>query len=182
MRAGRLETPADLLALGPDLQAQYLDWLWVGIRAKDAVDAPLAAGLRSPAKVEVRAWWDERLLQGRYLRTEGRLLILDGVRDVIGQQAEVVMTATELMGEPGEYRPDDGSPRPARIFLRHISPFVDENDRLTDYRLQAEVALVETGRVQLGEQLVIGGCVYNVIGYVDGSDDGVVRSLWLEAQ
>jgi hypothetical protein len=180
MRTGRLETPADLLVLGPDLQPQLLDWLWVGVRAKDAADAPAAVGLRSPAKIEVRSWWDDRLLQGRYLRAEGRLLCLDSVRDVIGQQTELVMTATELVGEPAEYRGDGLPPMACRAHLTHAAPYLDDLGQVTSYKTRAEVALIEVGRPQVGDQLLVAGTLYNVIDYARDSDDGVVRGLWLE--
>ncbi|WP_330114917.1 hypothetical protein SA496_01220 [Pseudomonas sp. JS3066] len=182
MRAGELSKRATVLALSPDQVPVTVGQRWVGIRTKEAADVRAADGLRVAALVEVRARFSDCLVPGRYLIHGGRLLHVTSARDFRGDRAELVMSCEELVGEPGEYRPQGGRPVPARIFLRHISPFVDENDRLTDYRLQAEVALVETGRVQLDDQLVIGEAVYNVIGYVDGSDDGVVRSLWLEAQ
>ncbi|WP_348658645.1 hypothetical protein [uncultured Stutzerimonas sp.] len=180
MRAGRLNTPTDILYLGPDLHVYTLDWVWTNITAKDATDAPMATGLRSPAKVEVRAWWDARLLQGRYLRAEGRLLYLDGVRDVTGQRAELVMTATELVGEQGEFRPLDGVPLACRVHLTFDAPYRDDMGQTTEYRTRAEVALVEVGRAQPDDQLLVGGQIYNVIAYADESDDGIVRGLWLD--
>ena len=182
MRAGELNKRATVLALSPDLVPETIGQRWVGIRTKEAAEVRAADGLRVSALVEARARFSPCLVPGRYLVHGNRLLHITSARDFRGDRAELVMSCEELVGEPGEYRPDGGAPRPARIFLRHITPFLDDNNNLTDYRLQAEVALVETGRVQLGEQLVVAGCVYNVIGYVDGSDDGVVRSLWLEAQ
>ena len=180
MRTGRLETPADILLLGPDIQPQQLDWLWVGIRAKDGGDIPPAAGLRSPAKIEVRSWWDDRLLQGRYLRAEGRLFYLDSVRDVTGQQAELVITASELVGQSGEYRPDGQPPKACRVHLTHSAPYLDELGQVTDYKTRAEVALIEVGRPQVDDQLLVAGTLYSVIDYAADSDDGVVRGLWLD--
>jgi len=180
MRTGRLDVPADLLTLGVDLCAVQLTWLWVGIRAKDTGDVPAAAGLRNPAKIEVRAWWDARLLQGRYLRAGERLFHLDSVRDPDGQQAEVIMTSTELVGQPAEYRPQAGMPTPCRVHLAHEAPYLDDMGQVVDYKTRAEVAVIEVGRPQVDDQLLIAGTLYNVIQYARDSDDGVVRGLWLE--
>lgn len=181
MRAGRLNTPTDILILDADLGVQVLDWIWTNIAAKDSADAPAPTSLRSPAKVEVRAWWDDRLLQGRYLRAEGRLFHIDSVRDVTGQQAELTLTATELVGAVAEYRPAVGAPVACRVLLTHGAPYLDELGQVTDYRTRAEVALIEVGRPQVDDQLLVGGTLYTVIAYADDTDDGVVRGLWLEA-
>lgn len=180
MRAGRLRTPASLLTLDADLKVCELDWIWCGIQSKESADPPAASGLRSPAKVTVRAWWDERLLTGRYLRAESRLLLIDDVRDFDGQRAEVIITCSELVGQPGEYRPSEGVPVPCRMHLTHEAPYRDELGQVTDYRTRAEVALIETGRVQVDDQLAVAGALYTVIAYADDTDDGVVRGLWLE--
>jgi len=52
--------------------------------------------------------------------------------------------------------------------------------QVTEYRTKAEVALIEVGRPQVDDQLVIDGARYSVIAYADETDDGVVRGLWLE--
>ena len=51
---------------------------------------------------------------------------------------------------------------------------------MVDYRTRAEVALIEVGRVQVGDQLRLGDEHYAVIGIAAEGDDGVVRGLWLE--
>lgn len=180
MRAGDLDTPAHILVLGADLVVQQLDWIWCGIQTKESAEPPFPSGLRQPAKVAIRAWWDCRLQQGRYLRTDTRLFILDSVRDFTGTKLEVAITATEFVGECGEYRPDGRAPIPCRVFLNHDARYLDENGQAVEYRVRAEVALVETGRVQVDEQLQVAGVLYNVIDYADDSDDGIVRGLWLE--
>lgn len=180
MRAGRLETPAELLVLGHDLQPQVLDWMWFGIRAKDSGEAPVAAGLRSPAKVEVRAWWDGRLQQGRYLRAEGRLLHLDGVRDVTGQQAEVVMTATELVGASALYQSPSGAAVVCRVYLAHGVKRPAENVGLSTYSTQLEAALIEVGRPQAGAEFLVDGETWRVTGLVDDDDDRIVRRMWVK--
>ena len=58
MRAGRLNTPTDILLLTAALGVEVLDWIWTNIAAKDSADAQPSSGLRSPAKIEVRSWWD----------------------------------------------------------------------------------------------------------------------------
>lgn len=180
MRAGRLDTPADLLRLDADARPCVVDWLWVGIRAKDAGDVQAPSGLRNPGKVEVRAWWDECLQIGRYLRADRRLLLIDSVRDVTGDRAEAVITCTELVGLPGEYRPQDGVPIACRVLLAHEAPYRDELGQVTDYRTRAEVALIEVGRPQVDDHIIVEGVRYTVIAYADETDDGVVRGLWVE--
>lgn len=180
MQIGAIDRPADLLWLDPDLQPVCIDWLWVGVRAKESGDSPAPSGLRAPAKVTVKAWWDDRLVQGRYLRFDGRLLYIDDVRDPTGDRVEVVMTASELVGQPAEYRPAGLAPVCCRVHLRPVAPYVDDDGRMTDYQLAAQVALIEVGRIQVDDQLVVAGRTYNVIDYVNESDDGVVRSVWLE--
>lgn len=180
MRAGQLNNPAELLHLNADLEPQVLDWLWVGIRSKESADPPAASGLRAPAKITVRAWWDERLQAGRYLRGDGRLLLIDDVRDFTGQRAEVVITCSELIGQCAEYRPASGLPRPCRVHLTHQAPYRDELGQATDYRTRAEVAIIEVGRPEAGDQVLVEGVLYNVDAYADESDDGVVRGLWLD--
>ncbi|OWP50266.1 hypothetical protein [Pseudomonas nitroreducens] len=178
MRTGRLDTPAELLVLGPELQPQVLDWMWFGIRAKEG-EAPVAIGLRSPAKVEVRGWWDARLQQGRYLRADGRLLHLDGVRDVTGQQAELVMTATELVGEAALYQPAGGNAAACRVYLVHGVKRVGEAVGLSAYSTPLEAAVIEVGRPQAGSEFIVDGVIWRVTGLVEEDDDRIVRRMWV---
>lgn len=181
MRMGRLETPADLLALGADLQPQLIDWLWVGIRAKDVGDVPVAAGLRNPGRVEVRAWWDERLRNGRYLRAEQRLLHIDSVRDVTGQQAEQVLTCTELIGTPAAYTAQPGAaPLPCRVFLDYEVARPGQFGGMVEYATQLEAALIEVGRPQPGAVFLVDGVRWRVAGLVEREDDRVVRRMWVK--
>ncbi|MEH6564639.1 MAG: hypothetical protein V7756_04860 [Halopseudomonas sp.] len=180
MRIGAIDTPADLLELSPDLQPVTIDWLWVGIRAKEGT-TPAPAGLRSSAQVTVRAWWDERLLQGRYLQADGRLLHIDNVRDLLGSQVEVQISATELVGAPAMYTPQGGTAIACRAFLQYEAPVLGEIGQVVDYKTRAEVALIEVGRPQQGDTLQVGARSFVVIDYADESDDGVIRGLWLEA-
>lgn len=180
MRAGRLDTPADIVVMSADLCPVVLDWLWVEIVSKESADPPAAIGLRAPAKVTVRSWWDERLRPGMYLRADGRLLLIDDVRDFNNQRAEVVITCSELVGQAAEYRPQGGVPVGCRVHLMHLAPYLDELGQVTDYKTRAEVAVIEVGRPQEDDQLLIAGSLYNVIAYANNTDDGVVRGLWLE--
>lgn len=180
MRAGRLDTPADLIELDACLAPRKIDWLWCGIQTKETAEPPAASGLRAPAKITVRAWWDERLRPGRYLRADERLFLIDDVRDFTGRRAEVAITCSELVGEPAEFRPAEGVPVACRVHLTHDAPYRDEMGQGTEYRTRAEVALIEVGRPQPDDQLKIGGALYTVIAYADDTDDGVVRGLWLE--
>lgn len=180
MRSGSLDTPADLLSLGADLVACKLDWIWCAIQTKENAEPPFPSGLRSPAKIAIRAWWDARIQQGRYLSADGRLFHIDSARDFTGRRAELAITATEFIGEQGEYRPDGAPPRPCRVFLNPEAVHRDEAGQATGYRMRAEVALIETGRVQVDEHLVVGGVEYLVTDYDNDTDDGVVRGLWVE--
>lgn len=182
MRAGRLNIPAELLEFGADLQPLVIDWLWFGIRAKDAGDVQAATGLRNHGKVEVRSWWDDRLLPGRYLRAEGRLLHLDSVRDVTGQQAELTISATELIGQPASYTQAGGAARPCRVHLTHGVARLGDLTGKTEYTTQAEVALIEVGRPQAGALLQVGGETWRVTGLVEDDDDRITRRLWVKRQ
>ena len=181
MRAGQLDTPANLVELDPDLQPVTVDWLWVGIRAKEGT-TPAPAGLRSRAQVTVRAWWDDRLQQGRYLVADDRLLHIDNVRDVMGARVEVQIAATELVGQQATLLPDAGGAVSCRVFLQHEAPVLDAMGQVVDYKTRAELALIEVGRPQSGDVLQVAGVSYQVIDYDDRSDDGIVRGVWLERQ
>ncbi|MCP8465925.1 hypothetical protein NK553_18395 [Pseudomonas sp. ZM23] len=180
MRAGNLDTPANLLKLDADLVACKLDWIWCGIQTKEEAEPPFPSGLRSPSKIAIRAWWDARIQQGRYLLADGRLFHIDSARDFTGRRAELAITATELIGEPGEYRPDGAAPRACRVFMNYDAQSSDDLGQATTYRIRAEVALIETGRVQVDEHLVVAGVDYVVTDYASGTDDGIVRGVWLE--
>lgn len=183
MRSGRLNTPATLLHLGQDLQACEIDWLWCGIQTKENAEPPPATGLRAPAKVTIRAWWDERIIRGRYLRTEDRLFLLDDVRDFTGKRQELAITASELVGLPGQALVSGLAPKPCRVFLAFDVPFVNqEYAEAPILRTYAEVALIEAGRVEEGDQLEADGVHYTVLSLARDRDDGVVRGLWLEAE
>ncbi|WP_339521735.1 hypothetical protein [Pseudomonas sp. EA_35y_Pfl2_R111] len=180
MKAGHLDTPATLMELGTDLQPCQLDWLWCEIQTKESGDVAYPTGLRNPAKVAIRAWWDARLRQGRYLATAERLFHIDSVRDFTGKRVELAITATEFVGECAAAIHEGQPPRPCRVFLLHDAPYRDEFGQATSYRTRAEVALIEAGRPQAdSSQIEVGGVLYNVIDYADQSDDGIVRGLWL---
>lgn len=181
MRTGRLDTPADLLDLGADLQAQLIDWLWVGITAKDAGDVPVAAGLRNPGRVEVRAWWDDRLRNGRYLRAGQRLLLIDSARDVRGQQAELVLTCTELIGQAATYTATPGATAlPCRVFLAYGVSRPGQFSGAVEYVTELEAAVVEVGRPQPGAVFEVEGVAWRVAGLVETEDDRVVRRMWVK--
>lgn len=181
MRAGRLNTPATLAELNAAIVRVDIDWLWCDIRTKEAAELPFASSLRNPAKVSIRAWWDARIRQGLYLEADGRLFHIDSARDFNGQRAELAITATEFIGEVAEYRPQGQPPKACRVHLTYQAPYRDEMGQATEYKTRAEVALIETGRVQVDDQLHVHNTLYTVIDYADESDDGIVRGLWLEA-
>lgn len=180
MRAGKLRHRAKIICLSVDLQSLVIGSRWVGIRAKEAADAGQSSGLRTGAMVEVRARGSAELVQGRYLLSGSRLLHITSVRDPMGTGAELVLSCDELVGQPGEYRPDGQPPKACRVHLTHSAPYLDELGQVTDYKTRAEVALIEVGRPQVDDQLLVAGTLYSVIDYAADSDDGVVRGLWLD--
>ena len=181
MRLGRLDKRAEIISLDADLAKVSHGSRWVAIRAKELADAPAAVGLRTSAMVEVRARYSADLVPGRYLRSGARLLHITSARDPMGTGAEMVLSCDELVGEAGQALPLSAAPRPCRVSLQHNAPLLDELGRVTQYMTRAEVALIEAGRLQAGQdQLRVCGVLYNIIDYDDRSDDGVVRGLWLE--
>lgn len=179
MRAGRLNTPATLLELNADIQACELDWLWCGIDTKESAEPPFPAGLRNPAKVAIRAWWDERLRQGRYLRTKHRLFHIDSARDYRGDRAELAITATEFIGEQAQLLRAGQPQRCVRVFMTYDAPYRDDLGQVIEYRIRAEVALIEAGRVEAGDRITLAGRAYAVTNQADDQNDGIVRGLWL---
>ena len=181
MRAGRLNTPATLLELNAELQRVEIDWMFCGIQAKENAEPPFPSGLRSPAKIAIRAWYDERLRQGRYLEADGRLFHIDSARDFDGLRAELAITATEFVGECGTALPAGQPARPCKVFISYDAPWRDESGRVAEYKTRAEVALIEAGRLEPGQdQLQVCGTLYNITDYDRDSDDGIVRGLWLQ--
>lgn len=170
-----------MFSLDVELQPCQIDWIWCGIQSKENGDIPAQGGLRLPAKVAIRAWWDARLITGRYLLTDDRRLFhLDSVRDFTGRREEVAITASELVGFCGEARRQGMAPRECRVFLRHDVPYRNSFEQDVVLRTYAEVALLEAGRVEAEDQLLVEGELYNVMALAKDTDDGVVRGLWLE--
>ena len=180
MRAGNLRHRATILSLSAALSPQTLGSRWVGIRAKDGGDVPPAGGLRTGAMVEVRARYADLFAAGRYLLSGARLLHITSTRDPMGTGAELVLSCDELIGQTAEYRPAVGVPLACRAHITHEAPWLDELGQVTDYKTRAELAVIEVGRPQVDDQLLIAGQLYNVIAYAADSDDGIVRGLWLE--
>ncbi len=181
MEVGRLNRHATILALGADLTSVVIGKAWLGIKAKEDADPGIPTGLRSPARVSIRGRFSAKLTQGRYLAYGGRLFYITSARDPVGDRTELRVTADEFIGEPAMYRPEGGPDRPCRVLLTFDAPYRDEFGKVVEYRTKAEVALIETGRVQADELLQVGGTVYSVLGYADETDDGVVRGVWLQA-
>lgn len=181
MRLGRLDKRAQILSLSADLCEVDHGSRWVSIRAKDTGDFGQPSGLRSTALVEVRARYSDELQQGRYLRSGSRLLyIASAPRDPMGTRAELVLSCAELIGQSAQYHPAERPPVACRVHLTHEAPYLDDTGQVTDYRTRAEVAIIEVGRPQVDDLLIIAGARYAVIAYADDTDDGVVRGLWLE--
>jgi head-tail adaptor len=181
MRLGRLDKRVQILSLSSVLGQIDHGQRWASIRAKEAGDVAQLAGLRATGLVEVRARYSDELQQGRYLRTGSRLLYISSApRDPMATKAEMVVTCAELVGQVAEYQPQVGAPVACRVHLSHQAPYLDDLGQVTDYKTKAEVAVIEVGRPEEGDQLLIAGTLYTVIAYARDSDDGVVRGLWLE--
>jgi hypothetical protein len=180
MRAGNLRHRAEVLRLSADLLPVPLGSRWVGILSKEAGDVGAVAGLRTGAMVEVRARFSDLLTAGCYLKSGGRLLHVTSARDRMGDRQELVLSCDEFVGEVAEYRGDGLPPVACRAQLTHAVPYLDDLGQVTSYKTRAEVALIEVGRPQVDDQLVVAGVLYAVIRYANESDDGVVRGLWLE--
>ena len=143
MRLGRLDKRAAILSLAADLSPVTIGSRWVGIRAKEAADAGQASGLRTGAMVEVRARGSAELSQGRYLLSGSRLLHITSARDPMGTGAELVLSCDELVGQPGEYRPDGQPPKACRVHLTHSAPYLDELGQVGQDELRAIDAALE---------------------------------------
>ncbi|QNM94904.1 hypothetical protein [Chitinimonas koreensis] len=178
MRIGELNTRAELLAQGPDLLGQVLRGVWVGLTGRDTDDPP-QAGLRSPTAYTGWARYAVDLVGGRYLRIGPRLLRIDAAVDHDSRRTLQRLSLTELVGEPAVYRPAAGDDRPTRVFVQADAPQPGSVMRRPEYRLRADLPVVEVGRPQAGEQLLVGATTYVVVGPVEGGDDGIVRSLWV---
>lgn len=180
MKYGQLKHRASIYEVNADLKSVELGGVWLEIQAKESADPAFPVGLRSPARIDIRAWYSERLVQGRYLKHEERLFQITSARDVMGTKAELRITADEFIGQPAQYRPQEGVPVPCRVHLTHEAPYRDEMGQVAEYKVRAEVLVIEVGRPQADDQLMVAGTLYTVIAYADETDDGVVRGLWLE--
>ncbi|WP_280378221.1 hypothetical protein [Pseudomonas sp. BN515] len=169
-----------MLALSADLLPETIGQRWVGIRTKESADVRAAAGLRVAALVEVRARFSPCFVPGRYLIHGGRLFHITSVRDFRGDRAELVMSCEEMVGFRGEARREGMMSRECQVFLRHDVPYRSDHEQDVVLRTYAEVALIEAGRVEADDQLLVEGELYNVMALAKDADDGVVRGLWLE--
>lgn len=180
MRAGRLRHHVSILELNHQLEPVDIGSAWVSIVAKDSAEAPAASGLRTGAKVTVRARFNSRLQQGVYLRQHDRLLHVTSSRDVMGTRSELVLTCDEFVGAGAIYYPSGEPPTRCRVHLTHAAPYLDDFGKVTSYRTKAEVLLIEVGRPQENDRIMIDGVMFIVTQYASDTDDGVIRGLWLD--
>lgn len=180
MRAGRLRHKAQIVTLDHDLRETCHGTIWCSITAKDGATPPMPAGLRTGARVDVRARYTDKLQQGAYLITGERILHITSVRDVTGKRAELIASCDEFVGQPAQYQSLTRGQISCRVHLTHEAPFLNDFGQVTDYRTRAEVLVLEVGRPQVDDRITIAGQAYIVTQYAGGTDDGVVRSLWLE--
>ena len=180
MRAGRLRHRVNILALSHQLAPVAIGSAWTSIVAKDNAEAPAASGLRTSAKVTVRARFNSQLRQDVYLRHQNRLLHVTSSRDVMGARSELVLTCDEFVGADAVYYPTGEPPVQCRVHLTHGAPYLDDFGKVTSYQTKAEVLLIEVGRPQEGDRIQVNGVMFIVTQYASDTDDGVVRGLWLD--
>lgn len=182
MRAGHIRHPAELLlTAGSPPQSQSLGVVWVGISEPLEQDAERPAGLRSRVRVMLRARYQPDIMQGRFIKTvDGRLFALDAVRNPDQRGQDMVISASELIGDAGEYLPSGATvPVPCRVFLSTDSPITAKGGK-AEYRMRAELSVLEVGRLQPEALLTVAGIQYRVMGLVEESDDGAVRAVWVK--
>ena len=169
------------MTAGSPPQSQSLGAVWIGISEPLEQDAERPTGLRSRVRVMLRARYQPDIMQGRLIKTvDGRLFVLDAVRNPDQRGQDMVISASELIGEVGEYLPAGATqPVPCRVFLNTDSPITAKGGK-TEYRLRAEFSILELGRLQPDALLTVGGNQYRVMGMVEDSDDGAVRSVWVK--
>lgn len=180
MRAGRLRHRVSIIELNHQLAPVAIGSAWTSIVAKDSADAPAASGLRTGAKVTVRARFNSRLRQGVYLRHQNRLFHVTSSRDVMGTRSELVLTCDEFVGADAVYFPAGQPPVQCRAHLIHGAPYLDDFGKVTSYQTKAEVLLIEVGRPQENDRIQVNGVMFIVTQYANDTDDGVVRGLWLD--
>lgn len=180
MRAGRLRDKARIVTLDHNLSQVCCGAIWCGITASESALAPMPAGLRAGVKVVVRARFNQKLQQGVYLMTKDRILHVTSVRDATGKRAELTASCDEFIGQAAIYTPVTGQQKPCRVHMAYDAPYLDELGQVTGYRIRAQVLLLEIGRPQVNDRITIDGQAFVVTQYAADTDDGVVRSLWLE--
>jgi len=181
MRAGRLRHKAQIITLRHDLSHHCHGSIWCGITAKEGASPPMPSGLRTGARVDVRARYTDKLAQGVYLVSGQRILHVTSVRDVAGKRAELTASCDEFVGQPAIYQQPGRSQKACRVHLQHSAPYLDELGQVTSYRTKADVLVLEVGRPQPDDIITVAGQRYIVTQYADNTDDGVVRGLWLDA-
>lgn len=175
LKAGRLRNRIEVRSLDYDLSSKHVCNAWVSIASKENADVAYPDGLRANAKVVIWSRYNKQFKAGQYLKYKDRLFRFTSVRDIDGLKTKLVSSADEFIGDTAMY-----NGKQIRIHLTHSAPYYDDFGKVTDYRIKAEVLLFETGRVQAGDSITVDGKSYIVTQYADGTDDGVVRGLWLD--
>lgn len=178
--AGRLRHNCGVLELDNELKPVNIGNIWASIVSKELADVPMQSGIRSAAKVSIRARYSDKLQQGTYLTNGDRLFQITSARDYLGTRSELNISADEFIGRKATYTPSGGAPVQCRVHLTHDAPYFDDFGKITSYRIKAEVILLEVGRPQAGDKIRIGSVDYIVTQYANDSDDAVVRGLWLD--
>lgn len=173
MKVGRLRHPCNVLTLqGEPPLAVNLGMRWCDIGSSEG-DVSHQVGLRQGAPVIAWARWDEVLRPGRYLQLNDRLWHIDNRRDPKGRRADMVLSLTELVGEPATWYPAAGGTAPLRIARAGDVAEVGELWQGAERLLEFEVALIE-GRPERGDEIEVGGIRYSVEAYNVEASDAVV--------
>jgi|GEM_PF-3203439 len=182
--AGKLDWRLEFFRLSLATFARTsLGHAWVSVRMKAADHlAPPSQGLRnlsSGALTEIRLRYRTDVQDGDYAVYGSRLWHCVNFRDPDGKRAELIASAHELVGLTTVYTPAGGTAITTRAWLGFSSPFVSGGHMVNEYRLRAEVPILEVGRPARGGTLVISGRTYQIVGLVDNGDDGITRSMWV---
>lgn len=171
MRAGRLGTLMEVLECVTIGVVTLRDSLWCELREADAGHQ---ASLRVSQPSTLLARPGVGVVAGQFLRSNGRLWVVDGVTT---ERKQTRIAATELLGPLSVYAPSIGSAYEMFAFHSQNTEFVAE-DGSSVYRRTIDVARPELrARPMAGDVVTVHGVAYTVTGIAEGGDDGAVLRL-----
>lgn len=171
MRAGKLGTLMEVLECAAIGVVTVRDSLWCELRE---ADAGRQASLRVSQPSMLLARPGVGVVAGQFLRSDGRLWVVDGVTS---ERKQTRIAATELLGALSTYTPPIGSAYELFAFHNQNTEFVAE-DGSSVFRRTIDVARPELkARPQAGDVVTMQGIAYTVTGIAEGGDDGAVLRL-----